>query len=146
MPKTNEQGIHERIRQEHDELREMLGKMHRILARRLESGANVAKMLQSLHRHVQTHFDEEEHGGFFDDVVAQAPRLSDRATEVKHEHAWLNNVMRELIDYADDDLCDDWWQRLETKFHEFSKALMHHENKENELLLEAYDDDIGLGD
>jgi len=146
MSNASEQNIHERIQREHDALRELLGKVHRTLTKRRESVANVSEMLQSLHRHVRTHFDEEEQGGFFEEIVSQAPRLSTRAETIQGEHARLNNDLLELIVCADDAKSEDWWQNLEAKFHEFSKELMRHESKENELLLEAYSDDIGAAD
>ena len=39
------------------------------MAKRLAAVANVSEMLASLGEHVQTHFDEEETAGFFDDVT-----------------------------------------------------------------------------
>ncbi len=147
MTNPRDRTLHDRIRQEHEELRELLGKVRRTLAQRLGSAASVAEMLQSLDGHLQEHFDEEEGlDGFFDEVCSQAPRLSERAEALKQEHAWLSNALRELVECADEPGCDDWWQELERKFHEFSRAVMQHESKENELLQETYGDDIGLAD
>jgi hypothetical protein len=40
----------------------------------------------------------------------------------------------------------EWWQNLDEAFHGLSKDLMHHENHENQILQDAYTDDIGAGD
>ncbi len=136
----------ERIRQEHEELRELLGSVHRMLAGPLESAAKVVETLKSLQRHVQAHFYEEENGGFFDDIVAEAPRMSERAESIKREHTRLSDAMQELVCCAEEVERDDGRQLLEAKFHDFSKELMHHETRENEMLLETYDDDIGSKD
>lgn len=156
MPNPSDRTVEERIRQEHEELRELLGKVHRTLARRPHSPTDVLKMLQSLYCQLQLHFDEEEVGGLFVEICSLAPRLSERAEALRVEHAWLNNRLLELIQCADsgcasdcansDSNCDDERLTLEAKFHEFSKELMQHERKENELLMEAYGDDIGASD
>jgi hypothetical protein len=41
---------------------------------------------------------------------------------------------------------ESWWRELNSRFHVFSKELMHHEGEENQLLQEAYQDDIGSKD
>ncbi len=139
--------LFEGIRREHEELRELLGDLHRRLADRLEEVAGVAEMMASLDEHVQTHFNEEETAGLFDDVVERAPRLSERIANLRTEHQQLLAAVRELKQAADQgDGSADWWQGLNSAFHSFSKELMHHENTENDILMEAYTDDIGAAD
>ena len=145
-PQT-EHGLFEEMLEEHEELRELLGEIHRMLAKRLEAVASVSEMLASFGEHVETHFAEEETAGFFDDVVDRAPRLSDRIDALRTEHQQLLATVRRLNEIAGDgDGSADWWQRLEAAFHKFSNELMHHEHTENEILLEAYTDDIGTAD
>jgi len=138
--------LFEEIRREHEELRELLGDVRRMLASRLETVASVAEMLALLSEHVETHFSEEETAGLFDQVVDRAPRLSDRIDSLRTEHQQLLSSVRNLNEAAAGDSSGDWWKRLETAFHEFSSGLMHHESAENEILLEAYTDDIGAAD
>lgn len=146
QPQTKHELVEE-IRREHDELRELLGNIHHMLAKRLETVAGVSEKLASLGEHVETHFAGEETAGFFDDVVDCAPRLSDRIDALRTEHQQLLSVVRQLNDVASEgDGSSDWWQRLEAAFHDFSNKLMHHEGAENEILLEAYTDDIGAAD
>lgn len=148
MPQS--QPTHElmdQIRQEHEELRETLGKIHRTLGKREAAVAAVAEMLSLLGDDVETHFSDEETTGFFDNVLDRAPRLSDRIDALRSQHQELSATVESLQEVATSgDGSDDWWRRIETAFHDFSKELMHHEGSENELLLEAYTDDIGAAD
>lgn len=146
MSNARKLGVHQQIHQEHQELRELLGRVHRTLAKRAESAASVAAMIKALRGHVQTHFDAEEHGGFFDEVVAEAPRLSEQTEAIKQEHARLSATMRHLVRLADEPMREGWWQQVEQEFHQFSNDLMHHESREINLLLEAYGNDVGAPD
>ncbi len=138
---------YERIRREHEELRELLSAVHRTLTKQLETVAGVSQMFASLSNQIESHFGEEETAGFFDDIVAQAPRLSQQTEHLCDEHGCLLETAKKLSKRAHDgDGSDDWWQQLESEFHEFSKQLVQHENKENDLLLQAYHDDVGSPD
>jgi len=141
---SKEKQIYDEIRREHEHLRELLGNLHQALIERREAANKLSEMMTSLQEHVRVHFHEEEEGGLFSEVTAQAPRMSDRAEELKNEHVDLGAMVVELVTLAseEDELCTS----LDTKFHDFSKALMQHESKENELLLDAYEDDIGSAD
>jgi len=76
-PHTKHQLFEEALR-EHEDLRELLGKIRHMLAGRLATVAGVSEMLASFGEHVELHFAEEETAGFFDDVVDRAPWLSNR--------------------------------------------------------------------
>ena len=137
----------EQIRREHDELRQLLGSVRRTLADRLETVASVAEKLSELCEHVETHFAEEETGGFFDQVLEKEPRFGERTQALQNEHVQLLAAVRKLAETsrAEGD-SDDWWLRVEGEFHEFSKDLMRHESKENELLQDTLSVDIGAAD
>lgn len=138
---------YEEMRREHEELRELLGKVRRVIAKRAESVAHVSDILASLVTHVETHFADEEVEGLFDELAEQAPRLTERTEQLRQEHVQLRAAIGKLAELAaSGDTSSDWWQQLETAFHQFSTQLMHHETKENELLQEAYTEDIGSQD
>ena len=145
--KQDRHALFEQIQKDHNELRQLLGEVHHVLSGKLEKVAHVAEMLQSLTDHVETHFSEEEATGIFADVAAREPRLTDRAKELKAEHDKLRQAVHALNQAAKSgDGQADWWENLETAFHNFSKDLMHHEHQENELVQVAYDQDLGAGD
>ncbi len=91
---------YERIRREHEELRELLASVHRTLTKRLETVAGVSQMFASLCNQIETHFSEEETSGFFDVIVAQAPRLSQLTKLVCDEHGCLLETARNLSNRA----------------------------------------------
>lgn len=144
MTMSKEKQIYDEIRREHEHLRELLGNLHQALIERREAANKLSEMMTSLQEHVRVHFHEEEEGGFFSEVTAQAPRMSDRADELKNEHVDLGAMVVELVTIANEE--NELCKSLDTKFHDFSRALMQHESKENELLLDAYEDDIGSAD
>ena len=139
--------LFEEMQREHEELRALLGNLHKVLAERLDKVQRVAELLASLVDHVETHFEEEEVAGFFDQIVDRAPRLSDNIERLRHEHQQLLGAVRQLNQVASQgNGSADWWQQLEQAFHQFSTELMHHESAENDLLQQAFTDDIGTGD
>jgi iron-sulfur cluster repair protein YtfE (RIC family) len=148
MTENSEQDMRKEIQREHGELRALLGDIHRVLAERLQTVVHVSEQLAALNEHVETHFNEEEIGGFFDQVLGSASQqVAQQVDSLRDEHCHLLQVVRRLSEQAKTgNGSDDWWQRLESEFREFSKELMHHEHKENELLQEAFDQDIGAAD
>ena len=146
MSQESRHELFEQIEQDHAELRKLLSELHQVLAKKLESVARVAELVASLTDHLETHFEEEEATGVFEQVTAREPRLSDRASALYAEHDELRKTMHALNQAAKSGGGTDWWEQLEVAFHDFSKGLMHHEHQENELVQEAYDQDIGAGD
>lgn len=139
--------LFDQIQKDHNELRRLLGEVHHVLSRKLENVARVAEMVESLTDHVESHFDEEEATGVFREVSEREPRLTSRAEELRCEHDRLRETVQALnLAAKSGDGAADWWEQLETAFRDFSKDLMHHEHQENELVQEAYEQDIGAGD
>ena len=138
---------HEEVEREHAALRDALGALHRVLAQRQGAVATVAEQLCALGDDVAEHFSDEETAGFFDDLLAQAPHLANRIDQLREEHQQLSDTIERLkVVAVHGDGSAPWWEQLEAAFHAFSKELMHHEATENELLVEAYTDDIGAAD
>jgi iron-sulfur cluster repair protein YtfE (RIC family) len=143
---SNEEAL-KRIQEEHHELRELLGKIHQALTQHRQDIAEVSSLLNTLKDQIEEHFREEEEGGFFEQITDQAPRLQHRAGEVRDQHADLSERISQLCVQASTGSGDEsWWQEMERQFHDFSKELMHHEGRENELLQDAYAQDIGPTD
>lgn len=145
-PREDSSPVLNKIEAEHKDMREHLRELHRILDTRADPiraitaiGAFVACLRE--------HFRHEDEGGFFAEITEVAPRLSSRAEAVSHEHAGLLTIM-EAFDAKVRDTQDSsaWWNETSQEFHRLIKELMHHERREQELLQEAYLDDIGTGD
>ena len=108
------------------------------------------ELLASLRDQLAMHFALEEAFGYFDDPIRVAPRLSMAASSLREEHKTLYAKIRDLADEVDEEdragslaMCGP---RVAERFREYYALLQQHETRENELILDAYDDDIGVGD
>jgi len=146
-PTAKEHEIQERIRQEHERLRDLLGQITREMSARKGTAADLAQQLRSLRDQLHAHFVEEEEHGFFDQITSQAPRLSGQTEKLCEEHVDMLDKLDKLVGQAEQgDGSDDWWSGLVKAFHDLSRELMQHEHEENELLQKVYSDDIGEKD
>ncbi len=97
-----------------------------------------------------THFSLEEAFGYFDDPVDLAPRLSDTAERLLQEHKSLQHRISELVAFTwalhNRGTLQVAFAQVAKEFDGFHKELKRHERREQLLILQAYDDDIGVGD
>jgi len=146
-PSAKEREIHKRIREEHDRLRNLLGQISREMSARKGTAADLAQQFQSLRDQLHEHFVEEEDHGFFEQITSQAPRFVSQTQKLCDEHVEMLEKVDQLISRAGQgDGSDEWWSGLVGAFHELSRELMQHEHEENDLLQQAYSDDIGEKD
>jgi len=139
--------INERIRHEHEHLRDVLGVVNRILAAHQSSVDDVVEQFMALREELEMHFHSEEAEGFFEQVIDLAPQLMRHTTKLCQDHVRMLSEIGELVMQASHgDGSDDWWNVMEATFRDFSRALIQHEHRENELLQQAFDEDIGLHD
>jgi iron-sulfur cluster repair protein YtfE (RIC family) len=139
--------VQERIRKEHERLRELLGQISRELASHRGTPARVTRQLRTLRDELDTHFAEEEDHGFFEQITEQAPRFSGQTQKLSDQHVDMLSKLAVLIDDSEHgDGSDAWWDGLVAEFHALSRELMQHEHEENELLQKAYSVDIGTKD
>ncbi len=137
----------ERIEEQHAHLRDMIAEIRGTLENQEEEVEQVNHQLAALLKELVAHFLDEEDDGFFDQIEQKVPRLSPEVRHLKEEHQQFLEQMRVLVATAESRAGTPlWWQSLKTDFHEFSKALMHHESTENQLLQRAYNEDIGTRD
>jgi hypothetical protein len=106
--------------------------------------------LAHLRDQLALHFSLEEAYGYFDDPIDVAPQLSRAADRLRAEHKSLYIDLCDLVDRAERMFYDDQHAELalwiEPEFLNFDERLRSHEERENELILDAYDADIGVGD
>lgn len=94
------------------------------------------------------HFSLEEAYGYFDEAIMTAPELSASAELLRGQHANLFEQIRHLADRASavsPDAAEKVGHML-AEFARFQQALEKHEEAELKLILDALDDDIGVGD
>ena len=143
--KTRE--VYEEMLREHEELRELLGKANQLTTDCTASVSEVQEAITSLCEHIGNHFEAEESGGYFEEAVLQAPRVSERVAALKDQHAQMREQITKMVEFVGSfQGTSDHWKELGEHVHRFSVDLMQHENKENELLQEVFTDDIGSKD
>jgi len=146
-PSITPQEVQERIRKEHEHLRELLGQISREMASHRGTPAKLARQFHSLRDQLHAHFVEEEDHGFFEQITDQAPRFGAQTQKLCDQHVEMLEKVDSLINQAElGDGIEPWWEGLVAAFHDLSRELMQHEHEENELLQKAYSVDIGEKD
>ena len=137
----------QQVEREHEELRDAIKSIHTTLADPDSASTLLAEQLASCCEKLESHFRTEEDGGFFAEITNSAPRLSDQADKLCHEHETMLNEAKTVRDQTRR-LADSEGDRkgISAAFHAFSKQLMHHESEENDMLQKAYWEDIGPAD
>ena len=141
------------IKKVNEELWKLLDEVKRLCsdAQHVQHQARrVADMLAELRDQLAMHFALEEAYGYFDDPLHVAPRLNVLASTLRDEHQVLYASVRDLADEMDELHRSGGHShsgaRVVERFREYYDRFQQHENRENELILDAYDSDIGVGD
>jgi hypothetical protein len=141
------------IKDDHHELRQL---MHHTSAMLSRSGPveieypKLVEMFGKLRDQLALHFSLEEAYGYFEDATTAAPHLNRRAEYLRGQHQGLFGELCRLVDGSEQLLyheqpetalgqLSDGYRRFLVQFHE-------HEAAECDLVLEAFNDDIGTGD
>lgn len=141
------------IKEDHRELRRLLDETVNLLSRASRARMptqRIMLLLESLRDQFALHFSLEEAFGYFEDAISVAPRLSTRADRLRGEHRTLFVEICDVVDEAERLLRGDGSphtvRKIALKFVAFHHQYQAHEAAENDLILEALDDDIGVGD
>lgn len=138
---------YERVLQEHQCLKELLGKIDRALTEKDVSIDAVSDLLAQFGDQLVRHFSTEEDGGYFAEALIQSPRLVARANELMAQHPKMCTKVRDLVVELDHlQPKQDWWQETRKRFDAFREELLIHEQREDRLLQEAYNQDLGAND
>ena len=141
------------IKQDNVELRELLSEVSQQLLQRRPRVSDARDMVEKLTRlrdQLAVHFSLEEAFGYFENAVSIAPRLSERADSLRSEHDLFFQDICSICEQAEKLLYHEASPRtlrqVATRYSDFYEALQQHEAREAELIMEAFDDDIGVGD
>lgn len=103
--------------------------------------AALTELAHDLRDHVEL---TESPGGFYDDILAKAPRLSHRVDEQRAEHAALLREVERLLDERDEGLHD---AEAVASHREAATSLLghlvRHRQGGSDLTFEAYAVDLG---
>jgi hypothetical protein len=135
---------------------EALGRAHATLladlreleqAVRSSSGDGLAELrvrLGATQAHITEHFGFEEQNGYMDAVRKREPRLEREVQELAEEHGQLRQSLDALIGQtrAATSVSD----ALRDKIREWIERVRQHEFRENDLVQDAFNQDIGVED
>jgi hypothetical protein len=106
--------------------------------------------LAQLRDQVALHFSLEEAYGYFEDAIDAAPRLSEKAAELRAQHGDLFVRLCQMVNDAERWLYRetprDVHSALVRQFEKFSQEFRRHESREADLILDAFECDVGVGD
>jgi hypothetical protein len=104
--------------------------------------------LAELRDQLAMHFSLEEAYGYFDDAVDIAPHLSVTAESLKAQHSRLFSQIRDLADLILESNPEtvQHINKLIRQFARFRTDFENHEESELKLILQTFDDDLGVGD
>ncbi len=138
-----------RILDDHVQLRLVLDRLRALSAAPLQTlePSHWRRLLRHeiglLSRRLVEHFEHEEEGGYMRHVLEARPTMEHRTKELLAEHHKIRHELEALIASARDT------PDLDKVRHEIAglvRVLSDHENAENELVQDALQRDIGLGD
>jgi hypothetical protein len=141
------------IKEDNQHLRDLFGDVRRSFRQPRPDAPARQHLLDSLEDfrdQLATHFALEEAFGYFDDPLDAAPRLSEQAELLRSEHGELFMIICAMVEDAYDLLRYSFnpaaFQELSHRFGRFEEAFTDHEARENSLIMEAFNADIGVGD
>jgi hypothetical protein len=100
--------------------------------------------LEATRRHIVEHFRFEEQDGYMDTVRHREPRLGHSIDELAKEHGQLLNEMDVLL--TEVAVASTINESLSMKVSEWINHVRQHETRENHLVQDAFNLDIGLED
>lgn len=137
---------YERIVEEHRLLKALLDQIEQMLQERKALVGEVCTLLGQLGDRLERHAVLEEEEGYFEEALQRAPQLIAAANELMAQHPKLCSLARDLVPDAGAETPDAWWEETGERFGRFKQELLKHERKEDGLLQEAYNRDIGSQD
>ena len=111
-----------------------------------DSHTELLRLIAEAEQLLPAHFAFEEAGGYLSEALAVAPRLSRRAAALQRDHGKFAARFAKLATFARElRETDEGWDYLGVAIREFSRELRFHELEENQLVQEAFLDDLGGG-
>lgn len=110
----------------------------------------IVEMLSELRDQLALHFSLEEAYGYFEDALEVAPQLSEQAQQLRSQHGALFVELCRMVEQAEqwlyEETSGDVWTALRKKFGRFQHHLREHESQETAIIMDAFGNDVGVGD
>lgn len=140
--------VFEEIHDEHKHLQELFADIQSEFAAAVAGRPNeLNSLFADLVEVLDQHFHHEEEGGYFNEIVINLPRLAVIVDRLKRQHGVLldtANVMRLRLLRPKDSVVS--LRAMQVEFDEFIRQCREHECCEDDLVQEAYWQDIGALD
>ena len=140
----------QQARTEHAELHHLLDTVRKQLGTSKEksqqrAAPSVVAAVNELRDHVERHFDREEHGGWLEETEAHAPYLAHQLTKLERQHKPLRERAAHLVVEAEaSEGTTTSTDQLRSDFETFARQLLMHENDEERVLQEGFNEDLDL--
>jgi hypothetical protein len=111
------------------------------------SGKSLTKLraqLEATRKHITEHFRFEEQNGYMDVVRKREPRFERIVEQLAHEHRELTHSLDALIEQVH--AARTSGAKIQEDVKEWLKHVRAHETRENELIQDAFNLDIGAED
>jgi len=133
---------------EHASLLEQLRELEEAMATLgAQLGEPIADRLQALRANLQRHFHFEEQGGYMRHVLDRAPHLHRTVEELLAEHHRLGQGLDELVELARAVPCGSLAPAMfRDRAQQWITLVSGHEARENRLVQEACNRDLGTDD
>ena len=150
----NTKNITEAIEQEHRAIRDEVAKLGNIFKtlpndkEYKEWRMNLILLIRDFCNDLQKHFDLEEQGGFFDQLLKSAPNHHLQLEHLKDEHTdMIENLEKAMYILKTNEVYNKKvLEEIQDTVLKTVKILEEHEHAENELLEKIYLQDDGTGD
>ncbi len=143
----NTSNVGEKILAEHKHLRTLLRESEGHLEQPADSAAwleGLREMLSGLIAVCSEHFELEEQNGMHVQLRDQSPRLAHRLKELLSDHARLLEALQQLVaDLPTRTVAPNEAGPLKDRVLGVLGELREHERAENEVMMDAYWDDLG---
>ena len=111
----------------------------------------IAQWLGELRDQLQTYFALEEFYGYFEQDEVRNIRVSKKVKKKTEEHETLFLQLSEVVDVAEQIVYHECSSELTIEevrslFDRFCEALADHEQDEMELIMQMFNEDVGVGD
>ena len=103
--------------------------------------------LSELRDQLAMHFTLEEAFGYFEDAIDVAPWLSMKADQLRGEHDAFYNDVCEIVDQSEQllhrEVPGNQLGRVIRRFGDFLAMFRKHESAENQMIQQAFNEDLG---
>ncbi len=147
---SNPSDFHDEIAGHHKRLRQLLAALEEVIETRAHDrespllATTMLALLTDLEHELPLHFEAEERGGYFSDVLRVAPEMGRRLDKLKEEHADFTERSRRLLEYAHGAREGTRrWGEIEQLFNHLAEKLVAHERMENDLIQKLFMLDTG---